>query len=142
MYCACCNAMLDDMDGKCHECHYTWDVKSPAKRLCMKPDRPSQYIVGIDDKGRECVVVTHYFINFCTTHFLYWANAPLRLRKQTQQLIQKSNLPYKEYDTHWSAADELTLLTQKFQGSFPDYVVMEKNKEGGVAIVQVVSRFF
>ena len=142
MYCKCCNAMLDNTGGTCDTCRYTWDVKSPAEKLCMKPDRPSEYVVGHDEKGRECVVAKHHFIDFSITHFLYWANAPLRLREQTKQLIQKSNLPYEEYPEHWLAAEELTGLTQKFHGAFPDYVVLERNSEGGVTIVQVVSRHF
>jgi len=141
--CSCCDAPLKNLStGFCDECQYQWDVKSPAQRLCLKTDRPSEYIVGPDESGRECVVATHHFIEFSITHYLYWANSPIRLREKTRELIAKSSLPYTAYEHHYYAADELTLLVKKFNGSFPDYVVLERNEEGGVSIVQVVSRNF
>lgn len=143
MYCRCCNTPLKVLSvGWCEVCHYQWDVKSPADRLCLKIDRPSSYVVGKDECGRECVVATHHFIGFSITHYLYWAEAPVRFRRKTQELVESSNLPYIAYENNLCAANELTLLVEKLNGSFPDYVVIERNKDGGASIVQVVSRYF
>ena len=128
--------------GWCDVCHYQWDVKNPADRLCLKIDRPSVYVVGVDDCGRECVVATHHVIEFSVKHHLYWAGAPVRFREKTQELIERSGLPYTAFEDHHYAANELTLMVKKFNGSFPDYVVLERNKDGGASIVQVVSRYF
>jgi hypothetical protein len=100
------------------------------------------YVVGVDDFGRECVVATHHFIEFSVKHHLYWAGAPVRFREKTQELIERSGLPYTAFEDHHYAANELTLMVKKFNGSFPDYVVLERNKDGGASIVQVVSRYF
>lgn len=141
MNCPCCNTELEHTGNHCEECNYDWDPKQPAQLIFIKPDRPSTFDVGRDKENRECVVAVHYGINFSITHFLYWANSPVRLINETRELISKSRLPYTCYDNHWVAVNELQVLSKKFQGNFPSYLVLEKDHDGGLFVTRVVQRY-